>query len=85
MTLDNLKKEAKRWLKELRANNGDARIRLERAYPKAPTNPGLRDIQHALALERGLSGWIALKQAAQYESLASDIVTALAVDLVQKI
>jgi hypothetical protein len=78
MTLDNLKKEAKRWLKELRANNGDARIRLERAYPKAPTNPGLRDIQHALALERGFSGWIALKQAAQYESLASDMVTAYA-------
>jgi hypothetical protein len=62
-TLDNLKKEAKRWLKALRANDDEARARLTRAYPGAPAPPGLRDVQHALALEHGLSGWSALKAA----------------------
>ena len=38
-TLDNLKKEAKRWLKALRANDLEARTRLQRAWPKAPANP----------------------------------------------
>ena len=33
-TLENLKKEAKRWLKALRANDPGARIRLERLYPQ---------------------------------------------------
>lgn len=60
-TLDNLKKEAKRWLKALRANDEQARARLNRAWPSAPAEPGLRDVQHALALEHGLPGWTALK------------------------
>ncbi len=62
-TLDNLKKEAKRWLKELHANDRKALERLIRAYPKAPAKPVLRDVQHALAVEYGLPGWTALKQA----------------------
>jgi hypothetical protein len=87
-TLDNLKKEAKRWLKELRANDAAARARFDHIHPKAPVKPGLRDVQHALALEHGLPGWIALKQAlenrpsaagmeaevAKYENLANDLV-----------
>ena len=60
-TLESLKKEAKRWLKALRANAGEARARLARAFPNAPAVPGLRDVQHALALEHGLPGWTALK------------------------
>jgi ankyrin repeat protein len=59
-TLDNLKKEAKRWLKALRADDERARARLRRAYPQAPAEPTLRDIQHALALEHGIEGWTAL-------------------------
>jgi ankyrin repeat protein len=62
-TLDNLKKEAKRWLKALRANDERARLRLDSAWPNAPADPGLRDAQHALALEYGLPGWTALKNA----------------------
>ncbi len=62
-SLENLRKEAKRWLKELRAENADARARFERAYPGAPVNPGLRDVQHALAHEYGHESWSALKQA----------------------
>lgn len=60
-TLDNLKREAKRWLRALRANVAEARTRLERALPNAPSQPTLRDVQHALAREHGLSGWAALK------------------------
>jgi uncharacterized protein len=52
-TLDNLRKTAKRWLRALRANEAEARARLARAYPGAPDEPGLRDVQHALARERG--------------------------------
>lgn len=60
-TLENLKGEAKRWLKALRANDADARARLDRIWPKAPASPGLRDVQHALAMEHSLPGWTALK------------------------
>src|SRR5438132_4553638 len=60
-TLDNLKKSAKRWLKALRANDPQAIERLSRAYPAAPKQPTLRDIQHALAREQGAESWAALK------------------------
>jgi ankyrin repeat protein len=60
-TLENLKREAKRWLKALRADVEDARARLARAFPNAPDVPSLRDVQHALALEHGVPGWAALK------------------------
>jgi adenylate kinase family enzyme len=91
-SLENLRKEAKRWLKALRANDADARARLERSYPSAPENPVLRDVQHALAREHGLESWIALAQALEqapaeaspalartaeeYERLAQDMVSA---------
>jgi hypothetical protein len=55
-TLDNLKKEAKRWLKAVRASDAAARARLTRAWPEAPQAPGLRDMQHALAREYGFAG-----------------------------
>lgn len=61
-TLDNLKKEARRWLRGLRAGDDRARARLNRAYPEASATPGLRDVQHAIALEHGLAGWTALKK-----------------------
>ena len=62
-SLDNLKREAKRWLKALSTHNYEARIRFERAYANAPVKPGLRDVQHALAREYGYDNWIVLKQA----------------------
>lgn len=61
--LDTLRKDAKRWLKALRAGAPDARSRLRDAWPKAPAEPALRDVQHALALEYGCASWIALKTA----------------------
>ena len=60
-SLDNLKKEARRWLKALRANDVEARARLLRTLPEAPAAPTLRDVQHALAREYGLAGWSALR------------------------
>jgi uncharacterized protein len=62
-SLESLKKEAKRWLKALRAHDADARARLQRATPDAPAEPALRHVQHALARERGFAGWKALKEA----------------------
>jgi hypothetical protein len=62
-SLDNLRKAATRWLKALRADDADARARLVRAYPGAPEPPTLRDVQHALARERGHESWVALKEA----------------------
>lgn len=62
-SLDNLRKAAKRWLKALRADDADARARLARAYPGAPEPVTLRDVQHALARERGHESWVALKKA----------------------
>jgi ankyrin repeat protein len=60
-SLDNLKREAKRWLQALRSGHPEARARLDRALPNAPAAPGLRDVQHALAREYGLAGWATLK------------------------
>jgi uncharacterized protein len=62
-SLENLKREAKRWLKALRTGDADARARLDRANSAAPQAPALRHVQHALAREFGLSGWRALKDA----------------------
>jgi hypothetical protein len=75
-TLEQLRKEAKRWLKALRANAADARARFERAYPAAPRDPAwrpvLRDVQHALAREYGHESWIALKQALEYQPAGNE-------------
>ena len=64
-SLENLRKEAKRWLKELRENVAAARARLERSNPGASNPPTLRDVQHALAREHGHGGWTALARAVQ--------------------
>lgn len=59
-----LKKEAKQWLKSLQAGDADAIARLERALPsydsKNAEQPTLRTVQHALAREHGVEGWLAL-------------------------
>jgi hypothetical protein len=85
-TLDNLKREAKRWLKALHEANSEARARYERANPKHTGTPVLRDVQYALAREHDLAGWSALKLAVQqaansrsretYEQAARDFVDA---------
>jgi hypothetical protein len=64
-SIDSLKKEAKRWLRELGAGDPEARARLQRAYPAAPPSPTLRDVQHALAREHGFPGWTAMIEAVE--------------------
>ncbi len=71
--LEHLRKSAKRWLKELRSGDSAARERLLRAHPEAPAEPTLRDVQHALARERGFDGWIALKAVAEKEEPADGL------------
>ena len=61
-SLATLRKEAKRWLRALRENDADARARLAKSHPRAADPPTLRDIQHALAREFGLSGWTELSR-----------------------
>lgn len=68
--LDSLRKEAKRWLRGLRTADARAGERLVRAWPHAPREPGLRDVQHALALEYGFASWFALKEALAVLALA---------------
>ena len=68
-SLESLKKEAKQWLKALRAHDQQARARLSRVHPGAPAEPGLRDLQHALALEHGLASWARLKAAVADQQL----------------
>jgi ankyrin repeat protein len=86
-SLDNLRKHAKRWLKVLRTGDRDADARLRRAHPAASTPPGLRDVQHAVARERGYENWIALSRALgdassappdleRFEGLSRDLLAA---------
>jgi ankyrin repeat protein len=65
LDLESLKKEAKRWLRSLRAQDPAALARLRQAIPDAPARPTLRDVQHALARERGFDGWSRLKSQAR--------------------
>jgi uncharacterized protein len=69
-SLESLKKEAKRWLKALREGDTAARERLRRVLPSAGAQVALREVQHALALEHGLEGWAALKEALADRALA---------------
>lgn len=61
--IETLRKDAKRWLRALHDGDPAARARLAGAWPGAPAEPVLRDVQHALALEYGQDSWIALKGA----------------------
>ena len=62
-SLESLRKEAKRWLRSLRAGQADARTRFDDVYPSPPAHPVLRDVQHALAREFGFHSWRELKAA----------------------
>ena len=77
-SLDTLRKEAKRWLKEIRANSAEARARFAAAYPTAPATPTLRDVQHALAREYGHESWVALKKAVEQPDVERATPMALA-------
>jgi hypothetical protein len=88
-SIDTLKKEAKRWLAAIRANDPAALRRFQTAYPDCSSvSICLREVQHALALEYGANSWKELgaritsaggaKAAVlpEYESLADNWMTA---------
>ncbi len=77
-SLENLRKEAKRWLKALRENDPEAHQRLHRAYPSLAHPPGLRDVQHAMACEYGKANWKDLIKTLQndYQNAAQNFVDA---------
>jgi len=68
--LEGLRKDAKRWLKALRAGELQALERLARIHPGYRA-PALRTVQHALALEYGFPNWAALKQELEQRALAA--------------
>lgn len=70
--MDKLRKEAKHWLRALRASDSAALSRFERALPQHSPTPMLREVQQALAREQGFSSWAALKE--HHEALASSSV-----------
>src|SRR6185436_19091766 len=43
-TLDNFRREARRWLNAIRAGDAEAIRRLHRAHARAPELPALRDV-----------------------------------------
>lgn len=59
--LDTLRKDAKRWLKAIRAGDADAIARLRESGVKLSGDPGLRYVHQALALDYGCENWVALK------------------------
>ena len=61
--VDSLKKEAKQWLKALKARDEAALARLRAALPDHGDEITLRSVQLALAREHGLPGWQALLDA----------------------
>jgi uncharacterized protein len=69
-TLDNLRREAKRWLRAIRAGDAEAIRRLHRAHAHAATLPGLRDVHQALAREQGYESWAALKTGLERKAVA---------------
>ena len=68
--LETLRKDAKFWLKQVRSNHSGFTKRLRLAYPDAPADPTLRDIQHALARELGYESWKALQADAKADPKA---------------
>jgi ankyrin repeat protein len=69
--LEGLRKQAKRFLKALRAGDPEARSRMAKWLPRASPQPGLREAQQALARERGFDTWAALKEHTELQELAA--------------
>jgi len=59
---ERLRKDAKRWLRAIRDGEREAIDRLERALPKHSERVGLREVQQAIARERGFASWALLKE-----------------------
>jgi ankyrin repeat protein len=73
-SLDNFKREAKRWLRALRDNDVAARDRFAAVSGRPIDSATLRDVQHALARDYGFEGWTALvAKVSEIESLRTQV------------
>eukprot|EP01042_Synura_sphagnicola_P035124 gene35124-45010_t len=61
-TLETIRRQAKRWLKEIEAGAAGPLARFRKLMPGHAGAPKLREVQHALARDYGLANWAALKQ-----------------------
>jgi len=61
-TLETIRRQAKRWLKEIEAGDAEALARFRKLIPNHAGAAKLREVQHALARDYGLASWAALKQ-----------------------
>ncbi|MCV9939395.1 ankyrin repeat domain-containing protein [Boseaceae bacterium BT-24-1] len=61
-TLETIRRQAKRWLKEIEAGEPEALARFRKLIPNHAGAAKLREVQHALARDYGLASWAALKQ-----------------------
>jgi ankyrin repeat protein len=68
--LQRLRKEAKRWLKAIQSGDEVALQRFRAVFPRHLGEPQLREIQQALARERGFSSWTDLKSDAERRAVA---------------
>ena len=64
-SFESFRKEAKRWLADLRAGDTAALTRYRAALGEPEGAPTLRHVQLALARENGFTGWAALKHAVE--------------------
>jgi len=69
---EDLRRQAKRWLRALRGGDASALRRLERLLPHHSQPPVLREVQQALARELGFPSWAELKEHHALEAAASD-------------
>jgi ankyrin repeat protein len=61
-TLETIRRQAKRWLKEIETGDAEVIARFRKLMPGHAGAPKLREVQHALARDYGLASWAALKQ-----------------------
>ncbi|HEX3773829.1 MAG TPA: ankyrin repeat domain-containing protein [Polyangiaceae bacterium] len=69
---EGLRKLAKRWLKAIRGGDLDARAKFDALVSQHSTAIGLREVQQALARQRGFASWASLKEHFELEGLAAN-------------
>ncbi len=70
-SFEGLRKQAKRWLKAIRGGDAEARARFDALLPRHSAAIGLREVQQALARERGFDNWARLKEQLEIDGLAA--------------
>ena len=71
---ERLRKQAKRWLREIRAGDGEALARLERVLPVHSERVVLREVQQAIAREQGFASWALLKEDLEAPRTRDDLI-----------